>query len=251
MLADISIWNLLLRKLCMSRFVSTLSRFLWYMFCPLPPLLLSFFPFLQPTHRVLSALLYHHYQAHARVKTPAFLSAYILFKQTSRLLSGIIPTSHPHIRVLLPSVPPSPGLFHISIHFFYHSHYLRAYLIPGVSCHHIHASVRSITHPHTYTHRHFHRASLESQGSITTSKANSPASATRTTTSSPVYIPYLPPLHPYHTYHILNWNLIGTTTHSHNRYLTHSQTHHTGIQTLGFLILKLKSPPTYTYYLVQ
>lgn len=133
----------------------SLSRFsgIWsVLFPPIPNFSSSF---LHTTHTYIARVIVPSYQVHARVQTQRHCQhthTYI-HKQTSRTLSGIIPTYHSHTPVLSPSVPPSPGLILTYIPHFPLT-YLREYLIRGVSCHHIHAQVRSITYIHTSTPAH-------------------------------------------------------------------------------------------------
>ena len=115
----------------------SLSRFLWYMFCalfPCPPFL--FLRLTTHTH-IVARVIVPSYQAHARVKTQRHCQ-HTSYKQTSRLLSGIIPTYHPHKRVYYHKCLQRQGFCTQTYHSFPLT-YLRAYLIPGVSCHHIHA----------------------------------------------------------------------------------------------------------------
>lgn len=102
-----------------------------------------------PTHtHIVARVIVPSYQAHARVKTQRYCQHTYIHTDneiTVQYYSHLPPTQSG----LLPSVPPTSGSFHSYTPIFPLT-YLRAYLISGVSCHHIHAQVRSITHPHTY-----------------------------------------------------------------------------------------------------
>ena len=94
-------------------------------------------------------------------------------------------------------------------------------------------------------HRHINRAISSILASTTTYKANLPASATRTSTSSPVHkpIPTTTPPSPHLQQAELEAQLAPIPLTSTGTLPTHKP-NHTGIQTLEFSTSKLKSPPT-------
>ena len=184
-----------------------------FVLCSFPPPPFLFFRLTTHTH-IVARVIVPLYQAHARVKAQRYCQHTY---HTSRH-RGYCPVSFPLTTHTIGFITTSSSNARVisHIHTTFPTHILPCILdtrrkLPSYT------RPSPVYYPPTHIpHRHIHRAILESQGSTTTYKANLPASATRTSTSSPVYKP-IPTyhIHHHHTSQTLNWKLNWHQSHSH------------------------------------